>query len=458
MDREIYESLHIISLVINRRQDIPLIRSKVKILAGAARCPRLVVTQLSTAASEMARLLWQKYGGGKVDLSIIHSLEKDGQTGLELEFEGRKPFINLDDGTKADTVSADYIYEDFGRLAEVKGARSVLDKVVLAQGMLGMPVRIKCLKWGLGLAWEELHQVEDKIRKELFGDTQESYVENLKVKHDEVIKLLREKSARTKELDRVNAELFFMSRSLEEMAEERTMVEMSLRIADRIRNPATVIGGLANQLDAKSKGDGKDKKRLLALKKQAEKLEEAVRDFDSLAIREKNLFRDEDLVDVVNEALSLCVTLSRKKIQPKVILPDRKVLVQANRRTLIIALLTIFRYAAAASAVDGEVTVKMTTSEDRPCIGVLYYRAASSDAMRQDNRNLTLNLASQIMAEHQGEVNFKGKEGSGALQSIEICLPLFWHEQIRCEKLFPPDHFPISASGAIPLDKQTLSL
>ncbi|MCJ7602719.1 MAG: hypothetical protein MUO63_14620 [Desulfobulbaceae bacterium] len=66
-----------------------------------------------------------------------------------------------------------------------------------------------------------------------------------------------------------------------------------------------------------------------------------------------------------------------------------------------------------------------------------YYHAASSDAMRQDNRNLTLNLASQIMAEHQGEVNFKGKEGSGALQSIEICLPLFWHEADSLRKIVP---------------------
>ncbi|MEW6521491.1 MAG: hypothetical protein AB1461_19005 [Thermodesulfobacteriota bacterium] len=431
MAGEIYESLHIISLVINRRQDIPLIRAKVKILAGAARCPRLAVTQLATAASEMSRLLWQKYGGGKVDLAIIHSLEKDGRTGLELDFEGRKPFINLDDGSSADYVSADYIYEDFGRLAAVKGARSVLDKVILARGMRGMrgmPVRIKCLKWGLGLGWEELQQVEDQIRKELFADTEESYVENLKVKHDEVVKLLREKSARTRELDRVNAELLFLSRSLEGMAEERTMVEMSLRIADRIRNPATVIGGLARLLAARSKGDDKEKKRLLALKDQAEKLEVAVQDFDSLAAQKKNLFRDEDLIEVVNEALSLCVTLSRKKIQPKVILPDKKVQVQANRRTLLIALLTIFRHAAAATAMGGEVIVKMTTSEDRPCITVWYTQAVSSETRRQENRNLTLNLASQIMAEHQGEVNFKGKEGFGALQSIEICLPLFWHE------------------------------
>ncbi|RJX31815.1 MAG: sensor histidine kinase [Desulfurivibrio sp.] len=431
MAGEIYESLHIISLVINRRQDIPLIRAKVKILAAAAGCPRLAVTQLAAAGSEMSRLLWQKYGGGKVDLAIIHSLEKDGRTGLELDLEGRKPFINLEDGSSADYLSADYIYEEFGRLAAVKGARSVLDQVVLARGMRGMrgmPVRIKCLKWGLGLAWEELQQVEDRIRKELFADTEESYVENLKVKHDEVIKLLKEKSARTRELDRVNAELLFLSRSLEEMAEERTMVEMSLRIADRIRNPATVIGGLARLLAGRSKGDDREKKRLLALKDQAEKLEAAVQDFDSLAARKKNLFRDEDLIEVVNEALSLCVTLSRKKIQPKVILPDKKVQVQANRRTLLIALLTIFRHAAAATAMGGEVIVKMTTSEDRPCITVWYTQTVSSETRRQENRNLTLNLASQIMAEHQGEVNFKGKEGLGALQSIEICLPLFWHE------------------------------
>ncbi|MEW6290715.1 MAG: hypothetical protein AB1545_12770 [Thermodesulfobacteriota bacterium] len=431
MAREIYESLHIISLVINRRQDIPLVRAKVKLLAGAARCSRLVVTQLSTAASEMTRLLWQKYGGGKVDLAIVHSLEKDGQSGLALEFEGRKPFINLDNGSRADTVPADYIYEDFGRLAAVRGARSVLDRVVLAQGMRGMrgmPVRIKCLKWGLGLAWEELQQLEDKIRRELFADTEESFVENLKIKHDEVVKLLREKSARTRELDRVNAELFLLSRSLEEMAEERTMVEMSLRIADRIRNPATVIGGLARLLAARGAGNDKEKSGLLALKKQAEKLEEAVRDFDSLAARKKNLFQDEDLIDMVNEALSLCVTLSRKKIRPRMILPDRKVLVQANRRTLIIALLAIFRQAAAASAMGGEMTVKMTTAEDRPCISVYYTQAASSKALRRENRNLSLNLASQIMAEHQGEVNFKGKKGGDALQSIEICLPLFWRE------------------------------
>ncbi|MCK9297101.1 MAG: hypothetical protein M0P70_18705 [Desulfobulbaceae bacterium] len=437
MAGEIYESLHIISLVINRRQDIPLIRAKVKMLAGAARCPRLVVTQLSTTASEMARLLWQKYGGGKVDLSLIHLPGKDVRTGLELAFEGRKPFVSLDDGASADYLSADYIYEEFGRLAAVKGARSVLDEVVLAQGMRGMPVCIKCLKWGLGRAWEELQQLEDRIRKELFADTEESYVENLKVKHEEVVKLLKEKSARTRELDRVNAELLFLSRSLEEMAEERTMVEMSLRIADRIRNPATVIGGLVRLLAAKSTGGDKEEKKLLALKKQAEKLEEAVLDFDSLAARKKNLFRDEDLIEVVNEALSLCVTLSRKKIRPKVILPDKKVLVQANRRTLTIALLTIFRHAAAATGMGGEVIVQLTTSEDRPCITVLYSPTASSESRRQESRNLTLNLANQIMAEHQGEVHFKGQEGAGGLQSIEICLPLFWHEAGLLGKIIP---------------------
>ena len=91
MAGEIYESLHIISLVINRRQDIPLIRTKVKLLAHAAGSPRLFVTQVATAASEISRLLWRKYGGGKADFAIIHSCGTDDRTGIELQFEGRKP-------------------------------------------------------------------------------------------------------------------------------------------------------------------------------------------------------------------------------------------------------------------------------------------------------------------------------------------------------------------------------
>ena len=441
MAGEIYESLHIISLVINRRQDIPLIRTKVKLLAHAAGSPRLLVTQVATAASEISRLLWQKYGGGKADFAIIHSCGKDDRTGIELHFEGRKPFLGGAGGAGINAVSPRHIYEEFAGLAPVRGARSVLDSVILAQGMRGMgtmPVRIKCVKWGLGLAWEELQHIEDKIRRDLFADTEESYVENLKVKHDEVLKLLREKSARTKELDRANAELLLMSRSLEEMAEERTMVEMSLRIADRIRNPATVIGGLANLLAGKCRGEEKEKQQLAALKAQAEKLEEAVRDFDQLAARARDLFQDEDLAEIVNDAISLCVTLGRKKITPKVLRPERKVMVRANRRTLTVALLSILRHAADFTAVGGEVMVKMSLHEDRPCIAVFYPAKTIATAHEIEDHNLTLNLADQILAEHQGAVKFKGGAGAKGLQSIEICLPLFWRERK-------------SLSGTIPL-------
>jgi hypothetical protein len=441
MAGEIYESLHIISLVINRRQDIALVRAKAKLLAHAARSPRLLVTQVATAASEMSRLLWQKYGGGKAELAIIHSCGPDDRTGIELLFEGRKPLVSLTGWERTSTVSPSHIYEEFAALAPVRGARSVLDSVVLAQGMRGMgtlPVRIKCLKWGLGPAWEELQHIEEQIRRDLFADTEESYVENLKVKHDEVLKLLREKSARTRELDRANSELLLMSRSLEEMAEERTMVEMSLRIADRIRNPATVIGGLANLLAARSRGDEKELQRLTALKAQAEKLEEAVRDFDQLAARARNLFQDENLSDIVNDALSLCVTLGRKKIRPNVLQPDRQVVVRANRRTLTVALLSILRHAADFTEVGGEVTVKMATHEDRPCITVYYPVKTIATAHEIEDHNLTLNLAGQILAEHQGAVKFQGKAGTDGLQSIAVCLPLFWREKKSLPKTIPP--------------------
>ncbi|MBI5556285.1 MAG: HAMP domain-containing histidine kinase [Deltaproteobacteria bacterium] len=428
MAGEIYESLHIITLVINRRQDIPLVRSKTKLLAGAAGCPRLAVTQLATAASEMSRLLWQRYGGGKAHFSVIHMLDRGEQTGMELHFEGRKPYINLGDGSRADTVSNLRIREDFDSLEQVRGARCVLDKVVLAQGLVwGMPLRIKCLKWGLGLGWDELQHVAGRIRRDLFTDTEESYVENLKIKHDEVRKLLKEKSARTRELDRVNGELLLLGKNLEELAGERTMVEMSLRIADRIRNPAAIIGGIANLLQARNLGDEKEKNRLRALRKQAEKLEEAVRDFDGLARRNRSLFDDEDLVDAVREALTLCVTLNRKKIRVQVVTPDKRVRVKANRRTLTIALLDVFRYAALASAAGGEVAIQLATCADGHCVTVNYARTHLADAGEKGEYNFTHDLVSQIMAEHQGAVRFRDT-GRGGPQSIEIRLPLFWKE------------------------------
>ena len=427
MAGEIYESLHFLSLVINRRQDIPLVRSKVKLLAKSAGFPRLAVTQLATTASEIARLLVRKCGGGSVNISLVHTLDVQSLNGLEMLFEGRKSCLNLN-GSVVSDLSLSTVDTDFDSLVTIKGARRVLDKVVLAQGVQGLPIRIKCLKWGLALGWDKVQDIEAEIRKDLFVDSNESYFENLKIKHEEVRRLLKEKTARTKELDKVNAEILLMGKNLEDLAQERTMVEMSLRIADRIRNPAAVIGGITNQLLARKDHGKDDAKKLKALKAQAAKLEAAVLDFDLLSARKRNLFVRENLFLLVQEALSLCVTLSRKKINHSCVPPEADVLVQADRRTLIIAFLNIFRYAAHLTPIGGEMVIKVERIDGRPEVQLLFEKKNLQH--RQGDSDVTLTLARQILSEHQAELTFLLDSKSLGKQKIEIIFPLVWQDRI----------------------------
>lgn len=77
--------------------------------------------------------------------------------------------------------------------------------------------------------------------------------------------------------------------------------------------------------------------------------------------------------------------------------------------------------------------------------------------MRQDNRNLTLNLASQIMAVHQGEVNFKGKEGPGVLQSVEMPAPFLARGRFVAKYCSHLIIFPCRPSGQFLLTSRLFS-
>ena len=62
---------HVLTLVIEKEADVPRIRSKVKLLVRAIGAPVLQVTGLAVGASETARLLLLRYGGGKVRISLF---------------------------------------------------------------------------------------------------------------------------------------------------------------------------------------------------------------------------------------------------------------------------------------------------------------------------------------------------------------------------------------------------
>ena len=436
MDWKIDETVHILTLVVNRDRDIPLVRTKAKLLAREMGFERLAIIQLATAASEAARLLLRMFGGGKVRLSAVSFESRMDMCGQELVFVGRRPCSGLDGMN--DFVGCPADLNDL-KISPIKGLRKVLDEVTI-RGDKDSSIHIRCLKRKGACDWHELQSGASEIKNQLFRDTEESYVENLRAKHEEVRKLLQDKSEKNIQLDRVNTDLLQLNQELEALANERTIGEMALKVADQVRNPASVIGGLARLLRKKipelSSGQAE---KIDAIEAQAAKLEEIVASFESLADRQNLYFIEEDLVEIVREAVNSCSTLRLKGVETKLFLPDRSITIRANRPILKIAILHVLRNSADVSAPGSEVEVGATMLDGRPMISVadrgegfpsgirkkLFFGPVES---RKKGTGLGLLIVKQIMEEHQATVSIDDREGGGTIVSLKF--PVRWQERM----------------------------
>ncbi len=428
------ERHHLLTLLVEKEDDIPRVRGKVKLAARAFGCPRLQVTRLATAASESARFLQHLYHGGKMRLSLAR-MGGDG-AGLELLFRGRMAC---------------------GRAGPPEGASCPADRRLLLQtpplsvlaqlfeefdlrgGTGGAPVTFLYRSRIAGLAWdgEMLRRIRE-IRRELFADTEESYLENLRTKHDEVLQLLREKTEQNRILDQANSELLQLSNDLEELARERTIIEMSLKVADRIRNPTTVIGGLARQLVRKGGLPGPVERKLHRIVEQADQIETIVRQFHRMADERRSLFGREDLVQLVRECLQSCHALARKSVTPVLEVDSEPVPVLANRHVLKVAILNALRHAANGSPEGGEVRIRIRTDERGAELSITDQGEGLDDdtlaeLARPAGGDLPagrsgLMLVRQILAEHQAVLEAENLEPPEHGSRLIMRFPVFWRE------------------------------
>ncbi|MEA3548029.1 MAG: sensor histidine kinase [Thermodesulfobacteriota bacterium] len=433
---KISESAHILTLVIKRDRDIPLVRTKTKLLAREMGFERLAVIQLATSASEVARLLLRMFGGGQVRLSAVRFENRMDSCGLELILVGRKPCTGMDGLNESVACPANL--NDL-KIAPINGLRKVLDEVTI-KGEKDSSIRLYCLKYKGDCDWQELQVGASEIKNQLFRDTEESYVENLRAKHEEVRQLLKEKSAKNIELDRVNTDLLQLNQELEALANERTIGEMALKIADQVRNPASVIGGLTRLLRKKLPELGsREAEKIDAIENQAAKLEEIVASFESLADKQSLYFIEEDLVEVVQEAVNSCNTLQHKGVGTKLLLADSPIIIKANRPILKIALLHVLRNSADVSLPGSEVEVRADLMDGQPMVSVadrgegfpseirkkLFFGPVES---RKKGTGLGLLIVKQIMEEHQATISIEDREGGGTVVFLKF--PIRWQERM----------------------------
>ena len=430
------QHIHVVTLIIKREKDIPLVRSKAKILAGICGFSRTRMVQIALSASELARFLLHYTRGGKAVFYIVCKFQAGvhgpSESGMKLSFQG-KAGCGIDD----DSEAADEAEKTFAHL--VRSLETITDDLRFQECHPGKPLKIDAIMWGGSETCENLQKKYEQIKNLLFSDLEESFLENLRAKHEEVLALLRTLSQKNMELDKANSELLELSQDMESLVHERTVVELALRIADKIRNPATVIGGLAGIILKKLQENFPERKKIEAIFKEARKLEGIVRDFEGLAREKERFFTEIDLRELIKEILDAWQPhLKQKNLKLVTSLAETPLKIHADPRLLKVAVLHVLKNAVDASPQDASLEVEVSRINGRPVLAIRDHGPGIPPEVQEklfkglvttkpSGTGVGLIMVHHIMKEHQGEIEIKSRLGLGT--TVSLAFPERWKEK-----------------------------
>ncbi len=430
------QHIHIVTLVIKKERDIPLVRSKAKILAELCGFPKIKRVKIALAASELARFLLHHTRGGKASLFIVCKFESGSKgpsvSGMKLNFQGRSSCIAAGESS---------VPEEAGRVYAglFQSLKTVMDELDFQSCQPGSSMQAEAVMWGGTESCENLHKKYEEIKKQLFSDLEESFLENLRAKHEEVLELLRTLSKKNMELDKANSELLELSQDMESLVHERTVVELALRIADKIRNPATVIGGLARIVLKKIPGDFSERPKIEAIFREAQKLEEIVKDFEGLAREQERFFVEIDLRALVEEILDAWHPhLEQKGLKLVTNFVETSLKIHADPRILKVAILHVLKNAVDASPHGAFLEIGVSRINGRPVLSVKDYGPGIPPEIKEklfkelvttkpSGTGVGLIMVHHIMKEHQGEIEIESRPGLGT--TVRLIFPERWKEK-----------------------------
>jgi len=238
-------------------------------------------------------------------------------------------------------------------------------------------------------------------------------------------------------IESINREVMNLNHEMEDIVAERTMGMFGLKVADRIRNPVTVIGGLCHQL-ARKEIEGLPKDKLQAILSECTKLESIVADFDELVKSKRFLFKREDL----NEITSATLRLMEPKIKDTglrllVKLHDKQLMFNANRQLIRITIQHIITNAVDASEPGGEISIVTGERNDSILLTIRDTgKGMSSEELHRifepfystkGKTGMGLPLVRQILTEHMGEITLESELGVGT--TVQFIFPVRWKEE-----------------------------
>jgi signal transduction histidine kinase len=228
------------------------------------------------------------------------------------------------------------------------------------------------------------------------------------------------------------------NKQMETLVAERSMNLMAMTVADRVRNPATVIA-LACKKILKKEVPGDLKKYVSFIREESDKLEVMVKSFQDLLGSRRSVFEYADVNAVINTVAPLIEKESATKGVMLVLrLAEQPLKMNMQENLMRVAIQHVLRNALEATPAGGQVIVTTGTEHDKV---VLTIEDTGSGIPTQDRERIFdpfystkehrygmgLPLIKQVVSEHMGEIELKSELGKGTL--FRMIFPSHWQEQ-----------------------------
>jgi PAS domain S-box-containing protein len=243
----------------------------------------------------------------------------------------------------------------------------------------------------------------------------------------------RKESARNKEyrdmLERFNQEL-------ETLVAERTMNLLAMTLADRVRNPASVIGATASRVLRKAECSGKAQGSFEVIIGEAGKLDKIVKDFQDMLKSRQALFHYEDICGIIRDVLPVIEReAERKHIALSVDLPAGPLKINTERNLLKMAVFTVLKNAVELTPDEGNIAVSVSGDANRIRVivsdnGYGIPKEETDEVFDPFSHvyayrfGMGLPLIKQIVSEHMGEISVKSGIGEGT--TVTMVFPVRW--------------------------------
>ena len=226
------------------------------------------------------------------------------------------------------------------------------------------------------------------------------------------------------------------NKDLEPLVAERTMNLIALTVADKVRNPATVIGLICKRLLKKPDDIDILKAGISDIVSETHKLNETVSNYKILLESKKSMFVYDDINKVVREAITLIESEAEHKGVDLVIkLSNFPLKINLQRNLVRMAIFHLLTNAIEETPKGGTITVLTSSNDDKVFIVISdtgrgfkkEHLAKVFDpffSTKKYSYGMGLPLVRQIVLEHFGEIEVESEEGQGT--SFKMLFPVRW--------------------------------